>query len=111
MEQQAPRRAPRLFDRIRAELRLRHYSPATEKAYVAWTRRLVRFHRRHPRELGAEEIKQFLDALVLRLGYAFRISAAPGVRAAEILRHRKPILSTLSVLTYDNPERSSGPSY
>ncbi len=64
MEQQPPRRAPRLFERIRAELRLRQYSPATEKAYVAWTRRLLRFHGRHPRELGATEIKQFLDQLV-----------------------------------------------
>jgi len=57
-------RPPRLFERLRAELRLRHYSAATEKAYVAWARRLVRFHRRHPRELGEAEIKQFLDDLV-----------------------------------------------
>jgi hypothetical protein len=49
---------------MRAELRLRQYSPATEKAYVAWTRRLVRFHGRQPRELSATEIKGFLDALV-----------------------------------------------
>lgn len=63
MEQHRPR-PPRLFERIRAELRLRHYSPATEKAYVAWARRLVRFHRRHPRELNAPEIKQFLDDLM-----------------------------------------------
>jgi integron integrase len=63
VEQPGPR-PPRLFERIRAELRIRHYSPATEKAYLAWARRLVRFHRRHPRELSLEEIKRFLDALV-----------------------------------------------
>jgi len=50
---------------MRMELRSRHYSPRTEKAYVAWTRRLVHFHKRHPRELGAEEIKQFLDQLLV----------------------------------------------
>ena len=55
---------PRLFDRLRAELRLRHYSQSTEEAYVNWVRRLVRFHRRHPRELDGEDIKRFLESLV-----------------------------------------------
>jgi len=47
------------------ELRARHYSPRTEKAYVAWARRLVRFHKRHPRELATNEIKAFLDHLLV----------------------------------------------
>jgi integrase len=33
---------PRLLDRFRAAVRLRHYSRRTEKAYVAWTRRYGR---------------------------------------------------------------------
>jgi hypothetical protein len=53
-----------LFERLRAELRARHYSPSTEQAYVAWARRLVRYHRRHPREISGAEIKEFLDHLV-----------------------------------------------
>ena len=61
----APPQPPRLLDRLRGELRLRHYSPSTEKAYVAWVRRLVRFHRRHPRELSGEEIRRFLDQLLV----------------------------------------------
>ena len=32
---------PRLLDRVRAALRLRHYSRRTEEAYVAWIRRYV----------------------------------------------------------------------
>lgn len=56
------RRPPRLFER--EELRFRHYSPSTEKSYVAWIRRLVRFHGQHPRELAGGEIKQFLDRLL-----------------------------------------------
>jgi site-specific recombinase XerD len=55
-----------LFERLRAELRARHYSPSTEQSYVAWARRLVKYHRRHPRVLGEAEIKQFLDHLVSR---------------------------------------------
>jgi hypothetical protein len=34
--------APRLLDRLRTELRSRHYSRRTEQAYVLWTRRFVR---------------------------------------------------------------------
>jgi hypothetical protein len=30
---------PRLLDRVRATLRVRHYSRRTEAAYVAWIRR------------------------------------------------------------------------
>lgn len=56
---------PGLFERLRQELRVRHYSPRTERAYVGWVRRFVNFHqRRHPRELGSEAIEQFLGALV-----------------------------------------------
>jgi integron integrase len=54
-----------LFERLRQELRLRHYSPRTERAYVFWARRFVAFHQpRHPRELGAQAVEQFLGKLV-----------------------------------------------
>lgn len=36
--------APRLLDRIREEIRVRHYSRRTEKAYVDWARRYVLLH-------------------------------------------------------------------
>jgi len=40
---------PRLLDRVREEIRKRHYSRRTEKAYVAWIRRFILFHgKRHP---------------------------------------------------------------
>jgi hypothetical protein len=40
---------PRLLDRVRAALRLRHYSRRTEEAYVAWIRRYILFHGTLPR--------------------------------------------------------------
>ncbi len=56
---------PGLFETLGLELRRRHYSPSTERAYDGWVRRFVAHHgRRHPRELGAEEIRAFLDSLV-----------------------------------------------
>ncbi len=55
---------PRLLDSVRAAIRLRHYSHRTERAYVDWIRRFVLFHgKRHPREMGATEITQFLSHL------------------------------------------------
>jgi integron integrase len=55
---------PRLLDRVRLEIRARHYSRQTEKAYVAWARRFILFHdKRHPDGLGAPEISAFLSSL------------------------------------------------
>lgn len=54
----------RLHDDLRATLRLRHYSPKTEKAYVAWVRRFVKFcDLRHPRECGEADVRRFLSQL------------------------------------------------
>ena len=58
--------APRLLDRVRHELQARHYSRRTEKAYVGWIKRYIFFHRkRHPAEMGASEVTQFLTALAV----------------------------------------------
>ncbi len=55
---------PRLLDAVRAEIRMRHYSFRTQKAYVDWIVRYINFHgRRHPREMGGDEIKAFLSDL------------------------------------------------
>ncbi|MFN2432694.1 MAG: integron integrase, partial [Gemmatimonadota bacterium] len=59
-------RAPRLLDQVRAAIRVHGYSRRTEKAYVAWIRRFVRFHGiRHPRELEAGEVSAFLTYLAV----------------------------------------------
>jgi integron integrase len=58
---------PSLIQQLRAELRLRHFSPRTEKAYVAWVKRYVRFcGLRHPRDCGAPEVAAFLEDLAAR---------------------------------------------
>ena len=58
---------PRLLDRVRLAIRARHYSPKTEEAYVAWIKRYIFFHgKRHPQEMGAEEVTRFLSSLALR---------------------------------------------
>jgi integron integrase len=58
---------PRLLDRLRRALRLRHYSPRTEACYVEWAARFIRFHGlRHPNTMGAAEIEMFLTDLAVK---------------------------------------------
>ena len=60
---------PRLLDRMREAIRLRHYSIRTEDTYVHWVRRFILFHgKRHPLELGAPEVTSFLTYLALERG-------------------------------------------
>jgi integron integrase len=62
---------PRLLQRLRDAIRLRHYSIRTEAAYVDWARRFIRFHgRRHPAELGPGEVAAFLTHLAVDRGVA-----------------------------------------
>lgn len=60
----SPARPPRLLDRVREANRLRHGSRSTEKSYIGWIRRFIVFHgKRHPAEMGAPEVAQFLSSL------------------------------------------------
>lgn len=49
---------------VRRALRVRHYSIRTERAYLGWIKRFIRFHAfRHPKDLGPAEISSFLTWL------------------------------------------------
>src|SRR5215218_7386831 len=57
---------PKLFERVRAVARVRHLSLRTEQAYSDWIKRFILFHKkRHPDEMGTEEIRQFLSHLAV----------------------------------------------
>jgi integron integrase len=61
----------RLLDKVRDEINVRHYSLRTRKAYVEWIVRYIRFHgRRHPRDLGGDEVRAFLSHLATDLQVA-----------------------------------------
>src|SRR5881296_145862 len=58
---------PKLLDRVRQLMRLRHYSLRTEEAYVGWIRRYILFHgKRHPNELDEQHVSQFLTSLAIK---------------------------------------------
>ena len=47
-------------------MRLKHYSLATERIYLQWMRRFIMANgRRHPRELGGDEVERFLSHLAV----------------------------------------------
>jgi integron integrase len=73
---------PGLFAVARARIRTRHLSLRTEQAYLQWLRRYVAFHHgRHPRDLGAAEVEQFLTHLAVHR----KVSAATQNQALQAL--------------------------
>jgi len=60
------RRSP-LMEKVRAALRVRHYSIRTERTYVHWIKRFIYFHgMKHPAELGEKDVADFLTHLAVR---------------------------------------------
>lgn len=56
---------PKLMVQVRAMIRLRGMSYRTEQTYCDWIKRFILFHeKRHPKELGVEEIRAYLTHLV-----------------------------------------------
>ena len=54
----------KLLEQVSDLLRVRHYSPATERSYLSWIRQFILFHnKRHPLEMGADEVTAFLSHL------------------------------------------------
>jgi len=55
---------PKLLDQVRQAIRTRHYSPRTEETYVGWIKRFILYHnKRHPAQMGEQEIARFLSSL------------------------------------------------
>jgi len=97
---------PKLLEQMRQVLRVRHYSYRTEATYCDWVRRFILFHgKRHPMEMGAEEITAFLSHLAVEGNVAastqnqalaailFLYGEVLGVKLpwmAEIVRARRP---------------------
>jgi integron integrase len=100
-------RGPRLLDRVRQAIRLLHYSPRTEKAYVYWTRRFV-FHygcARHPADMGGDEVRCFLSHLAVNE----HVSASTQNQAlcALVFLYRRVLGRDLEAL--DSLERAKAP--
>jgi len=54
-------KSPKLLEQVRESIRTKHYSYRTEKTYVDWIKRFILFHgKRHPKEMGAEEVQKYI---------------------------------------------------
>jgi integron integrase len=77
-----PRRAPRLLEKLREKLAVRHYARRTAGTYEQWVRRFLRFHGlRPPCEMGQEEINAFITHLAVVEG----VSASSQTQALSAL--------------------------
>lgn len=73
---------PRLLERARHAARLRHLSRSTERAYLSWVKRFVRYHKlRHPESMGEAQAREFLTDLAVERS----VSASTQKRALSAL--------------------------
>lgn len=58
--------ALKLMDQVRETLRFYHYAYNTEKSYVEWILKFIRFSgKKHPKEMGKFEIERYLSHLAV----------------------------------------------
>ena len=56
--------SPKLLDKVRDKMRVKHYSIRTEQSYTGWIKRYIYFHdKQHPNNLGASSLSD-LDFLL-----------------------------------------------
>src|ERR1044071_397428 len=71
IERFVPNPKLRFLDQCREVMRFKRFSHRTEEAYVHWIRRFILWSgKRHPKEMGAEEVSGFLGQLAVSEGVA-----------------------------------------
>ena len=99
-------RQPKLLDRVRETIRRKHYSIRTEEAYVDWVKRYIFFHqKRHPSEMGAREMEQFLNHLAVQKNVA--ASTQNQALSALVFLYREVLKQDFEWM--DNLERAKKP--
>ena len=97
---------PKLLQRLRTEMRLRHASRRTERVYSWWVKRYVRFnHLRHPRSLGVPAVRAFLSSLATK--HNVSASTQNQARAALLFLYRDVIGEPLPFLDGITPAKTS----
>jgi integron integrase len=97
---------PKLLDRVRDKIRLKHYSIRTEQSYVQWVRRFILHHdKRHPAEMGAVEVEAFLTHLAVAGNVA--ASTQNQARSAILFLYKEVLGTALPWL--DNVEQAKKP--
>ena len=91
---------------VRDLIRVKHLSFRTEEAYLGWIRRFILFHdKRHPKEMGADEVRAFLTHLAVEGKVA--ASTQNQAFAALLFLYREVLQTTLGNL--ENVVRAKKP--
>lgn len=96
----------KLLNDVRAVLRTQHYSYRTERTYIDWILRYIRYHGvRHPKEMGAAEIEAFLSYLAVEKTVA--ASTQNQALAALLFLYKNVLSVNLSWLDKFTPAKKS----
>jgi site-specific recombinase XerD len=80
-----PANPSRLVDQFRQFIRVRGLAYSTEKTYVHWVLRYIRFHeRKHPAEMGNLHVEQFLTHMAVQC-YASKSTQRTALNALVFL--------------------------
>lgn len=89
---------PKILVQLRNKIRRRGYSIRTEKSYVDWNRRFILFHdKKHPKDMGEEEVEQFLTNLAVR--YNVAASTQNQAKCAILFLYKEVLNQNLDWLT------------
>jgi site-specific recombinase XerD len=103
----AANQKPKLLDQVRETIRRKHYSLRTEAAYVDWIKKYIFFHnKRHPSQMGASELEQFLNHLAVQRKVA--ASTQNQALSALVFLYRQVLRQDFDWL--DNLERAKKPA-
>jgi len=101
-----PPQKKKLLDQFRDQIRIKQYSPRTEKTYVHWVREYILFHnKRHPREMAVPEINQFITHLVVER----KASASTHTVLAVGARETRPSAPSSFFIVTSSISRSTKP--
>jgi len=102
-----PGNKPKLLQQVRDVVRRKQYSIRTEQVYVDWIKRFILYHKkRHPREMGEEEVGEFLTHLARDCNVA---PATQNQALSALLFLYKEVLKQ-EIGWLDNVERARKPS-
>lgn len=97
----------KLIEKMRTRMRVRHYSLRTEKTYVRWVVRFIRFHGvRHPESMGETEVAAFLNHLAVDLNLS---SSSQTQAASAVLFLYREVLGNGDMGWIDNVVRARRP--
>jgi integron integrase len=97
---------PRLLDRVRQAIRLKHFSFQTEKSYVYYITQFILFHdKRHPQDMGVDEIRSYLSHLAVEKNVA---ASTQNIALSALLFLYKQVLQ-IDLPYIDQIERAKKP--